>query len=245
MRIGIMGLGEVGTAIHKLYESKIKAYEIFTMDLDLDNIKNSVNILNVCIGWSDSFIDTVVSKARLSNYVVIHSTVPVGTCEEIEKLSRKPVVHSPIRGIHPHLFKGVITFEKYFGSASADHMIATYIAGHFASMGVKTKVLSNSRTTELGKLLDTTYYGICIAWHAHMKEICDHFGEDFEESVTLFNKTYNEGYASLGMNNVIRPVLYPPKGTIGGHCIIPNAELLDKDFNSDFIKALLKLKKEK
>ena len=244
MRIGIIGLGEVGSAIKMVYEKNQQNFELFTMDVNHDKINDSVNILNVCIGWSESFISTVVEKARLCNYVVIHSTVPVGTSKKIEEATQKPVIHSPIRGVHPHLYTGIMTFEKYFGSASEDIAISNYIANHFESLGIKTRVLSNSNTTELGKLLDTTYYGICIAWHQHMKEMCDFFNGEFEEAVTLFNNTYNEGYENLGMSNVIRPVLYPPGKTIGGHCIIPNAEILNEDFKSSFIEALLKFKKE-
>jgi len=48
----------------------------------------------------------------------------------------------------------------------------------------------------------------------------------YDEVYTHPNNTYNEGYEELGMPNVRRPVLYPPEGKIGGHCIAPNFELL-------------------
>ena len=99
-----------------------------------------------------------------------------------------------------------------------------------------------SKTTELAKLFCTTYYGLCIAWHAEMKKICDKEGIDFEKAVTDFNNTYNEGYAKLGMQNVVRPVLYPPAGAIGGHCIVPNAEILKKYYQSEALDLILKYK---
>ena len=42
---------------------------------------------------------------------------------------------------------------------------------------------------------------------------------------TWANETYNQGYKELGKENVIRPVLFPPKGEIGGHCVVPNFNL--------------------
>jgi UDP-N-acetyl-D-mannosaminuronate dehydrogenase len=114
-------------------------------------------------------------------------------------------------------------------------------------LGLKTKVFYPSVTTELGKLLDTSYYGLCIAWHGEMKKISDKLGVNFEEVVTAFNKTYNEGYKKLGKSNVVRPVLYPPQktGGIGGHCVIPNAELLKKYFKSKALDLILEYKPKK
>jgi len=54
---------------------------------------------------------------------------------------------------------------------------------------MKTKLFMPSVTTEIGKLLDTSYYGLCIAWHAEMKKICDEFSIDFEKAVTEDRKS--------------------------------------------------------
>ena len=116
---------------------------------------------------------------------------------------------------------------------------------HFKALGIKTKVFHPSTTTEIGKLLDTSYYGLCIAWHGEMKRLCDKYKIDFEKAVTDFNRTYNEGYAKLGKKNVIRPVLYPPKKVIGGHCICENTEILRKYFKSKFLDFILQYKAKK
>ena len=98
-----------------------------------------------------------------------------------------------------------------------------------------------SKTTELGKLLSTTYYGLCIAWHGEMAKMCKKLKIDFDQTVTDFNKTYNQGYKKLKMPHVIRPVLYPPKNNkISGHCVIPNAKILQKIFKSGSLEVVLK-----
>ena len=65
---------------------------------------------------------------------------------------------------------------------------------------------------------------------------------DFDAVATEFNETYNDGYTKLGKKNVIRPVLFVDDKPIGGHCIIPNAKILDKYLKSEAISLVLKYK---
>lgn len=229
-KIGVLGFGEVGQAIAKFYKNpKIK-------DLNRDDGFSGVEILHVCIPWSKNFIKIVKAIIKETNpkLVIVHSTVAPGATKKLGKIA----VHSPVRGIHPHLFEGIKTFVKYIG---ADDKKAGELAkSHLESLGIKTKVFYPSTTTEIGKLLDTSYYGLAIAWHGEMKKICDKFGINFEEAVTDFNKTYNQGYTKLGKANVVRPVLYPPEGGIKGHCIAPNTKILKKYFKSGALDLILK-----
>lgn len=230
MKIGIIGYGQVGKAIASLYSHpKIKD---ITRD---DNLKGAV-VLNICIPWSKNFVKIVKKEIKeiQPKLTIIHSTVAPGTTEEIGGM----VVHSPIRGIHPDLRKGIKTFVKYVG---ADLLLAGVMAQHhLIEVGLKVKVFSPSVTTELGKLLSTTYYGLCIAFHGEMKKVCEEYNVSFSQAVTNFNKTYNEGYTKLGKKNVVRPVLYPPPPEgIGGHCVIGNTKILKKYFQSDALDLIL------
>jgi len=235
LKIGILGYGEVGQAIAKFYKNpRIK-------DLNKDDGLEGVEILHVCIPWSKNFVKLVKKEIKKikPKLTIIHSTVAPETTKKIGGM----IVHSPVRGVHPHLYEGIKTFVKYIG---ADNKKAGKMAQkHLESLGIKTKVFIPSLTTEIGKLLDTSYYGVVIAWHGEMKKLCDKCGIDFEKAVTDFNKTYNEGYKKLGKPNVIRPVLYPPKGSIGGHCIVENAEILKKYFNSRALDLILKYRSRK
>ena len=104
-----------------------------------------------------------------------------GTTKVISKIIDLPIVHSPIRGKHPNLHPDIIKFVKYIGSD--DDKSSELAKNHLESLGISVKVLSNSKTTELGKLLSTTYYGIVIAWHGEMKKLCDKLGIDFGNSL--------------------------------------------------------------
>jgi len=232
-KIGILGYGEIGKSLANFYQSaKIK-------DLNRDDGLEGVDILNICIPWSENFVEIVKEEIERikPKLTIIHSTVAPGTTKEIGGM----VVHSPVRGMHPDLAPGIRTFIKYIGT---DNEEAGEIAkNHLEGLGIKTRVFNPSVTTELGKLFSTSYYGLCIAWHGEMKKMCDKFGADFSEAASDFNRTYNEGYEKLGLDDVIRPTLYPPGEGIGGHCIVPNAEMLDKFFDSKAIDLILKYKK--
>ncbi len=232
-KVGILGYGEVGKAISKFYKNpKIK-------DLKRNDGLEGVDILNICIPWNENFIKVVKKEIKVikPRITIIHSTVAPGTTKRLGGMT----VHSPVRGVHPNLYKGIKTFVKYIG---ADDKKAGQLARrHLESLGIKTKIFYPSLTTEIGKILSTTYYGLCIAWHGEMEKICDKFGVDFEKAVTDFNRTYNEGYKKLGMDNVVRPVLYPPHNGIGGHCVTPNTKILKRYFKSQAIDLILKYEK--
>lgn len=234
-KIGILGYGEVGKAIAKFYPPLKFSGGPKIKDLDRDDGLKGVEILHICLPWSKNFVELVKKEIKeiKPKLTIIHSTVAPGATKKVGGMT----VHSPVRGVHPELYKGIKTFVKYIG---ADNKKAGELAKkHLEGLGIKTKLFYPSLTTEIGKLLDTSYYGLVIAWHGEMKKICDKFGIDFEKAITDFNQSYNEGYKKLGMPNVIRPVLYPPKEEIGGHCIVPNAEIIKKHFKSKAIDLIL------
>ncbi len=236
-KIGILGYGEVGRAIAKFYGSA-NSPQAKIKDLNRDDGLEGVEILNICIPWSENFIKIVKEEIKKikPKLIIINSTVAPGTTKKIGGI----IVHSPIRGIHPNLYQGIKTFVKYIGT---DNKKAGELAKkHLEGLGIKTKIFMPSVITELGKLLDTSYYGVCVAWHGEMKKICDKFDVDFDQVVTDFNKTYNDGYTKLEKKNVVRPILYAPKGGIGGHCIVPNAEILKKYYKSKALDLILDYK---
>ena len=228
MKIGIVGHGQVGQAVAKLYSETDTSKSWFSFDKILiydpyqgmmDDISD-VDILNVCIPYTEDFVSIVKDLPTPNWYTVIHSTVPVGTTE---KFGHK-FLHSPVRGVHPNLYEGLKTFVKFIGG---DEQLAEAYSGHLKTLGVETHICKDAKTTELSKLADTTYYGLCIAFTSDIKKLCDEYDLDFMEVMTKYNNTYNEGYKKLGKPNVIRPVLYPTD-KIGGHCVIPNAKLLPR-----------------
>lgn len=236
MKIGIIGYGEIGSSIAKVYGSFDK-FDIRVVDPYQnrnDDIKG-VEILNVCIPFIENFVEVVKDYILQSNpkYTIVHSTVSPGTT----KLIGGKVCHSPMRGLHPNLDLGMKTFLKYIGPE--DYESAKMYQQHLKSIGVESYICKDSKTTEYAKLLDTTYYGMCIAFHSDVAQMCKNEEIDFEEVMTLYNQSYNEGYIKLGKPNVVRPVLYPTE-KIGGHCVVPNVKILKTCMNTKAVDLILK-----
>jgi UDP-N-acetyl-D-mannosaminuronate dehydrogenase len=241
MKIGILGHGEIGQAIEELYLNFSNPRQhpegwlgkvlgkVFVKDLYVDEGIENCDHLHVCIPYSDDFVDQVCEciKKENPNNVIIHSTVQVGTTREIVEASGMAnICHAPVRGVHPNLYEGLKTFPMYIGCEQTSLRI--YVIHLFSNLGVQIKIVPNFETSELAKLVSTTYYGMCIAFHGEMQLLCSEIDLNFEDVMTEWNKGYNEGYKKLGMDHVVRPVLRPPDGKIGGHCVIANAKLLQE-----------------
>lgn len=228
----IIGNGEVGTA---LFDILSKTYHpVYKRDVKNIPIADKVLWLHICYPYSKDFIKITQGYIAQYNplYTIIHSTVPVGTTRKIKDSN---IWHSPIRGVHPNIAQGILTFEKYFGGEYNERVL-----NYFKNAGVKAIHASSPENTELAKILDTTYYGWNIVFCKEALRLCEKYGADFSMVYQAMNNSYNEGYQKLGMPNVVRPVLFPRLGKIGGHCVINNCGLL----KSAITKIILKLNKK-
>lgn len=244
--IGVLGIGEVGSAISSIFEKK---YLVLKKDIKFDEIKEKrLDVLHVCLSYSSNFVNIVCFQAKLNKpkLIVVHSTVLPGTTEKIYKKTKIPAVHSPVMGTHPNLEKDILNFTKIIGPCSKKS--ANLAVRHFKDVGIKTVMISNSTASEVGKLLDTTYYAWNILFCKQIGKLAAELNLKFEEIYTVFNQVYNQGYKK-SKPNVVRPMLRYEPGPIGGHCIIPNAYILNKFIKNDLtdfvIKANRKLKNQK
>jgi hypothetical protein len=153
-------------------------------------------------------------------YTVIHSTVPVGTSRKCN------AIHSPCLGVHPYLEKSFKTFTKYLAGENAGE-----VADYFRRADIKVYITDKPETTELMKMLCTTFYGVCIEYTKDVKRQCDKYGIPFE-MWTLWNGNYNTGYKKLGQEQFIRPNLIPVMNKISGHCVMSNTELIETEFTN-------------
>lgn len=241
--VGIIGYGEVGSSLHEIYKKYNFTCYILDIQKQINNFPSKVDILNICIPYNKNFIDTVINYINkyTPKVTIIHSTViPDTTNVILYKLNDlKAVVYSPIRGVHPNLEQGIKTFTKFVGGE--DKEAVDYVVNHLNKLDIQCEVVENSVTAELAKILCTTYYGLCIAFHNDISKLCELYSVNFDEVATKWNNSYNEGYKQLNMSHVVRPVLYPPKGRIGGHCVINNAKLLKSVYDSKALDYILEL----
>lgn len=212
-KIVVIGLGEVGRPLHTLI-----AEHFDTVGIDLTppaSPVGKIDILHICYPYSiGDFRAETARYLRLykPELTIINSTVAVGTTREIAELTGSAVVHSPVRGKHVRMAEDLRFYTKFIGAT--DSAAAQCAAEHFQSVGLKTKVLSSPEATELAKLTETTYFGVLIAWAQEVERLCELVGQSYDE-VTSF-------YEDVGF---FPPVKYFP-GVIGGHCVMPNLNIL-------------------
>ena len=226
-----IGAGEIGQSLHNVLS---RGHDSYTRDKEPNKSgyrTNKLDVLNICYPYSKDFVK--ITKDYIKQYkpkvTIIHSTVKPGTTKKCGDM----VVHSPIHGKHPNLTDGIRTFTKYIGG---DDVHAVYLADKFLTQaGITTRVVANSKTSELSKILCTSYYGWNLVFMKEVARLCKKEGVPFHEVYTDWNWFYNTGYGKLNMPQFVRPVLDPVKGKIGGHCVVNNCDLLDS-FITETIK---------
>jgi UDP-N-acetyl-D-mannosaminuronate dehydrogenase len=228
MKVKILGFGEIGKSLYEVYQRS--GFEVAWKDLRISQGKQECEILNVCIPYNDFFVGAVIDEIHSSGAktVIIHSTVSPGVTLHILQLLdyKVTVVHSPVIGVHPNLADGILTFKKWIGYESGQDV--KDVVKHFLDIGIiNFEAVSPSITTELFKVFDTTYYGLCLALNAEAEEWFKEVDVSYSDWVDYL-KSYNAGYQKLGMANVTRPYFEHLSMPIGGHCVTPNAKLINE-----------------
>lgn len=223
--IVVAGLGEVGKPLFDLISRHHNATGV---DINPPaSTVTDVDVLHVCypfqikdfVGTTARYIEQYAPKLT-----VINSTVAVGTTRSVGERTRTPVAYSPVRGKHARMLDDMQKYAKFVGGM--DSHAGEAAAAHFQSLGLRTRILSSPETAEIAKLTETTFFGLMIAWAQEVERYADQVGQNYDEIVSF--------YEEIGF---FPPVKYFP-GVIGGHCVMPNIELLKRFTNSEILTAI-------
>ncbi len=234
----VAGLGEIGSPILKLISKKIKVvgYDVNPKLVKNQNQKTQrlkTNFLHICIPFNKKFEKNVLSlnKKFQPQGIIIHSTISPGTTKKIQSKLSVPVIYSATRGIHKRMINDLKRYTKFYALES-NAPRATWASNNYSKLmkkcGVKTKKMSNPVTLELAKIIvDTSYYGWLINYAQLSNMIAIRHHVNYDEMWSFADEIQK----ILGN----RPKLFP--GYIGGHCVIPNLELIH-DKNLDLINEI-------
>lgn len=169
-------------------------------------LKDNYDMIHICIPYSEDF-HNIVSVYKPLGPVVVHSTVAPGTCKKLD------CIYSPVRGVHARMLEDLKHYAKYYsGNYNAAMMVRFQ----------KTVNVPDSTKLETTKIIcDTTYYGFLIAFR---KYIDRNYEVDWSFTEEIHEKLGN------------RPLMYNDNKPIGGHCVVPNLDLIDDEFLREFIK---------
>lgn len=220
----VIGLGEVGEPLLRILETRHRAIGI---GIEPVEIVENCDFMHVCYPFQDTvFVDQTVAYIDKYNpqVTVINSTVAPGTTRAIHERTGYQIAHSPVRGKHSNMREELVRYTKLVGGINDE--CGEIVARHFQSVGMDTKNFSSPEATELAKLTETTYFAIMIAWAQEVERYCDALSLEYDEVVSI--------YEGIGF---FPPVKYFP-GVIGGHCVMPNIEILSSQFDSNILDSI-------
>ncbi|MGQ0376796.1 MAG: hypothetical protein ACT4OW_04745 [Nitrososphaerota archaeon] len=235
----VVGLGEIGTPILKLISKKfnVVGYDINPKLMNkrrYEKLKNQqIVFVHTCIPFSDNFVKNVIEIAKKHNPrgIVIHSTISPHTTEKLQKHLRIPVIYSATRGVHKRMLYDLTRYTKFFAiesNAPNKKWASMTYSKMMKKCGIKTKQMSSPIVLELAKIVvDTSYYGWLINYAQLSNIIAIKNKVDYDEMWSFADEIHK----FLGN----RPKMFP--GFIGGHCVIPNLDLI-KNQTLDIIREI-------
>lgn len=218
----IVGLGEVGRPLLEILSG---THQAAGRDLE-DRAFHGVRILHLCFPFGPDFVSAAERYVSLyePEVVVVNSTVVPGTTRAVQLVTGTPAVYSPVRGKHARMTDELRRYRKFVAGTSAQAVAS--VTDHFTAAGLTTQQMSSFESLELAKLLETTYFGVLVAWAQEMDRFAESADADYWETTGFFEE--------IGF---FPPVSFEP-GFIGGHCVMPNLDLLEQVRRSPVIDVI-------
>jgi UDP-N-acetyl-D-mannosaminuronate dehydrogenase len=221
----VIGLGEIGRPLLELVSRRGRGVGV-DVQPPAEHVERA-DIMHVCYPFEiEDFVGVTaryIERFR-PELTIVNSTVAVGTTRAIAERTGAAVVHSPIRGKHARMLDDLLGYTKFIGSL--DPASGKEAVEHFESLGIRTRLLSSPEATELAKLTETTYFGLLIAWAQEVERWCDQLGQDYDDVAAFYEEV-----------KYLPPVKFFP-GIIGGHCVMPNIEILGALGRSELMWAI-------
>lgn len=232
MNHAVIGLGEVGRAHAQLLGAKFHVWEKDICekpdpDFHVDAMHIALDFHGMGPAKWIEVVDGYLKRLKPSVLSVL-STVSPGTTECFGPTA----CHSTTRGLHPNLKEGLLRVPKHIGGPMAERL-----AKDFQKAGMRCVTHGKSRTTELLHILNNSHYGVNLMFADEAAKLCRDFGVDYFEYMK-YTATHNEGFTAMDHPRLVRPILTPPNGRIGGHCVTQGATLIPDDLRGDLISKL-------
>lgn len=222
----VIGLGEVGGALAKVLE---RSQRVLRQDIEPVKIEEPIGVVHLCFPFQsrEQFEQTAIDYVERFHpkLAVINSTVLPGTTRRIAAATKVPTAYSPVRGKHAHMADDLLRYRKFVSAIDVDS--ARMAEHHFERGGFQTRRMNRMETLELAKLAETTYFGILIGYAQELNRYCEQVDGDYYEATNFFDEI-----------DFLPRVRYFP-GFIGGHCVVPNVNLMLQLTDSAMLRAVL------
>ena len=227
----VVGLGEIGLPILNLVSkaTNVIGYDKNPKKINHKKIRKYQNLktclLHICIPYTKKFVNNVTSLSEKFNPegIILHSTISPYTTEKLQRSLNIPVIYSATRGVHKRMIHDLKKYTKFYSSYNwaprAKWANKIYVA-RMKKAGIKTAKMSSPLVLEFAKIVvDTSYYGWLINYAQLSNLLAIQNKVDYDEMWSFADEIHEY----LGN----RPKMFP--GFIGGHCIIPNLDLIHNE----------------
>ncbi len=259
--LAIQGFDVIGVDINKKRVEEIKNLSFKTKEKDLMTlVKGAINSGNlkvqtkperadvfiICVPtpcienngkkkcdlkYLNKAIENIKPYLEDGNLIIIESTIPPGTTDEIYKRLSKDkkiyVAHCPERVLPGNILKELVENDRVIGGVDkksaemAKDIYETFVTGKI--------YLTDAKTAEMVKLMENTYRDVNIALANEFAKIAEEIGINVWEAINLANKHPRVN------------ILKPGPG-VGGHCIsIDPWFIVEKSSNAKLIKTAREL----
>jgi UDP-N-acetyl-D-mannosaminuronic acid dehydrogenase len=146
------------------------------------------------------------------NFVILESTSPIGTTEKVVEILKQKgvntdalqIAYSPERVLPGQTMRELVQNDRIVGGITRESAI--HVALFYESFVQGEVIITNSRTAEMSKLTENACRDVNIAFANELSILCDKFGIDVWELISLANR-----HPRIN-------ILKPGSG-VGGHCI--------------------------
>ncbi len=222
----VVGLGEVGGALAQVLE---RTAPILKHDIEPLEFGDPIEVMHLCFPFTAKSQFEQIALSYIERFkpalTIVNSTVIPGTTRTIAQRCGRPVAYSPVRGKHVRMVQDLLRYRKFV--AACEPETARRAEEHFQQAGLQTHRLGQPETLELAKLSETTYFGVLIAFAQEINRYAATVDGNYDEAVSFFEE----------VDFLPRTRYFP--GFIGGHCVIPNINLLQRIAHSPLLEAVL------
>ena len=230
-KVLVIGLGETGKPLSEILAA---TFSVVVKDVAPLDLSDPVGVMHVCYPYQvGDFVEN--TSGYIQQYkpslVTIHATVVPGTTRAVFERTGVPIAYSAVRGKHTDMKNDMLSYTKFVAGVTGE--ATTAAAEHLQAAGIPTGSFSSPEALEMAKLLETTYFGMLLAWTQEMERYSRSVQADYYEVMEFMKEI-----------DYLPPVVFHP-GYIGGHCVIPNSHLLDDVRHSPFTELIRQSNEQK